>query len=153
MKSNRLESIADDMLLFFPLFRMLMKGECRRSHKKPSHQAYALLGILMHHEAMPMSEIGRLLCISKPNVTSLVDKLIKENKVERLYDAKDGRIINIRVTAKGKRFLLGERKTVKENIKRNLSGLCSKDLDTLCRSLEHIKVTVSKIREVERHGR
>ena len=151
MKERMLEGIADDMLVFFPLFRMLMKGE--RPCKKPSHQAYAVLGMLLHDGTLQMSEIGKRLCISKPNVTSLTGKLIKEGKVERLPDSEDRRIIKIRITNKGKHFLLGEREKTKENIKRNLKDLENDELGSLWRSLEDIKVIVSRLRGEEKHGR
>lgn len=46
-----------------------------------------------------MSEIGRKVCISKSNMTSLIDKLVEEGLVERSPYKNDRRVINISITA------------------------------------------------------
>jgi DNA-binding MarR family transcriptional regulator len=61
-----------------------------------------VLGILSSHNGMlSMSEIGCSLSMPKSHITGLVDKLIAENLVERLYDPKDRRIVNVHITEKG----------------------------------------------------
>ena len=52
-----------------------------------------------------MTEIGEKLFISKPNVTTLIDKLIEKGLTERLSDKQDRRIIKIKVTKKGLAFV------------------------------------------------
>ena len=48
-----------------------------------------------------MSEIGCKLSMPKPHITSLVDKLIVEEMVERLFDPKDRRVVFVQITPKG----------------------------------------------------
>ena len=58
--------------------------------------------MVYQNEILTMSEIGCKLQIPKPHVTAQIDKLIAENLVERFDDPTDRRIINIRLTEKGK---------------------------------------------------
>ncbi len=53
---------------------------------------YALLSLLSSTGAIPMSEAGRKLHITKPAVTHLVDQLEKKGFLERKDDPRDRRI-------------------------------------------------------------
>jgi len=149
MVGNRPETIADDLLLLFPIFRKrLMKGAGKSlGRKKPSSHECPVLGMLIARGPLPMSEVGERLCISKPNVTAVVDKLVREGKVDRHSDESDRRIVNISVTDKGRRFMHDYKKTMREVFKANLSQLGDKDLNRLCAALEDMKSILSKINE------
>ncbi|SQC01138.1 MarR family winged helix-turn-helix transcriptional regulator [Clostridium tetanomorphum] len=67
----------------------------------PKNQSM-VLGVLYEEESLPISEIGKKLEISKPQMTVIIDKLIKQDLVERIPDKKDRRVININLTTKGK---------------------------------------------------
>ena len=86
-----------------------------------------------------MSEIGRLVYISKSNMTSLIDKLVYEGLAERLPDKNDRRVINIALTDKGKNLLKDWRKHSNNEIKMNLSTLSNEDLEKLYESVKKIK--------------
>ncbi|VVB53629.1 MarR family protein [uncultured archaeon] len=146
MKDTELDCIADHALMFFPLFhRRLAKGEHHLNCGRPSRQQYQVLGMTIEHGPLPVSEIGRRLCVSKPNMTTLVEKLVKEGKVKRFPDKKDRRIVNIAITEGGKRFMKERKKLIKKDIKRNLSSLSDDDLKTLWVSLENVRIILSKI--------
>jgi DNA-binding MarR family transcriptional regulator len=148
MTDRRLEKIADNLLLFFPMFRRrLMKGGHQHISGRTSSQEYPVLGMLTHHDALTMSGIQERMCMSKSNTTSLVDKLIESGRVERLFDPDDRRVIKIAITAKGRAFMQDHKKIMREVVKGNISQLSSKDLDTLCISLENMKNVISKISE------
>lgn len=93
---RKLESIADDILASFPiLFRRVSKEKGHPSAKRLD-QSLPVLGLLLNHGPMSMSEIGRKMGISKPYTTVLVDRLIKKGLVERVLDADDRRLVNIK---------------------------------------------------------
>jgi DNA-binding MarR family transcriptional regulator len=83
--------------------------------------------------------------ISKPNVTSLIDKLIDQGYVQRRHDEKDRRVIHIVLTAKGRKFVASRLQLVRHSIKKNLSSLGQDELDSLHRALETFKRIVSKM--------
>ena len=147
MENDKLEQIADNLLSFGPLFhKKLMHpktGPCNINLMSPIHP---ILIMLSHCGPTPISEIGKRLYISKPNMTSLLDKLIAEGKVERIPDDRDRRIINIAITDKGKEFSHECRDMVVGNIKNNLADLSNENIEILLTSLKNIKNIISEIK-------
>jgi DNA-binding MarR family transcriptional regulator len=92
-----------------------------------------------------MSEIGRLVYISKSNMTSLIDKLVENGLAERLPDKNDRRVINIALTDKGKELLKDWRKYSNTEIKMNLSTLSNEDLEKFYESIENIRDILLKM--------
>ena len=106
MDEEKLNKMVDDLYLFFPLFRKkLFKHKKNLKQKKIPHSFYHILKVLKKRGELPMSEIGRLVYISKSNMTSLIDKLVENGLAERLPDKNDRRVINIALTDKGKEIM------------------------------------------------
>jgi len=149
MTKEKLDGIADLLLLFFPLFyKKLMKGWDDGAGKKPpSHHRYMILSIVTNTGPMPISEIGRRLYISKPHMTFIIDQLIAEGKMQRLQDDADRRVVKISITEDGQSYMKEYRHNMKENIKRNLSELETEDIDALSASLEDIRSIFAKLEE------
>ena len=103
--------------------------------------------MLISSGSLSMSQIGRRLMISKPNVTSVINNLIRDGKVERLPDEADRRIIRVSVTKKGRAFMQHYKKIMQEVIKTNLSQLDEHDLERLYQALKEMKDITSKISE------
>ena len=92
-----------------------------------------------------MTEIGEWLYISKPNVTTLIDKLIEKGFTERLHDKQDRRIIKIKVTKKGLAFIEKSKKEFSVQVKKKLLTLSEEELNKLIVSFQTIKEIMSKI--------
>jgi DNA-binding MarR family transcriptional regulator len=145
-ETNRLEDATDKLIVFFPLFyKKAMKVWQQAQGNKLPNQYYTTLGMLIKHGPMPMSDVGNLLCISKPNTTFVVNKLITEGKIERLNDKKDRRIINISITDKGREYFNEHKKNIKKNLKETLSNLSEEELNTLNNSIDRLNSLFSKI--------
>ncbi len=56
-------------------------------------------------EKLTMSELSKILGVTKPNITLLVDRLEKLELVERVSTAKDRRVYLIQLSEKGKTFV------------------------------------------------
>lgn len=95
-----IEKIVENLIHTHPL---LSKGFTRsiRTRTNLNPGSIFIIGVLKKHGVLSMSEIGCKLSMPKPHVTAQIDKLIAEEMVERLYDPRDRRIINIRLTDKG----------------------------------------------------
>ena len=106
---------------------------------------YYVLIVLSKHEFLSMSEISKKLTMPKPNISALVDKLIKEGLLERHYDKTDRRIINVRLTKQGNIAINDFKKNVRNHFKEKLSSLTEKDLEKLSKSLQNIKDILVKI--------
>jgi DNA-binding MarR family transcriptional regulator len=137
---SELDILAEDMVEIIPLFhkKLLCDKKC---HVKPSivSPKSKVLCILDGHDMMPISEIGKKLFLSKPHMSSLVDKLIEEGLVKRMPNKEDRRIINLKITDKGRRYVKEVRQELKDYIKSNVASLSKSDISSLCRSLENVK--------------
>lgn len=152
MDDEKLGEFADQLHIFLPIFyRKVMAWHKDSEGLNPGH--YMLLGTLMSRDSMSMSELGKRICASKPGMTFLIDRLIKEGKLERKYDVNDRRIIHVSLTAEGIAFMNEHRKEEKENIKKNLSKLSDEDLEALWASLETIKGIMSKANGLEENAK
>jgi DNA-binding MarR family transcriptional regulator len=98
MEEKRIERMLDDFLIYFPVFYQKVISSKDFHNKQTSASYYQILGVLMHQESLPISVIGDILYISRPNMTSHIDKLVKDGMVERIPDEKDRRIIRIKLT-------------------------------------------------------
>jgi DNA-binding MarR family transcriptional regulator len=146
MDEEKLNKMVDDLYLFFPLFRKkLFKHKKNLKQKKIPHSFYHILKVLKKRGELPMSEIGRLVYISKSNMTSLIDKLVENGLAERLPDKNDRRVINIALTDKGKELLKDWRKYSNTEIKMNLSTLSNEDLEKFYESIENIRDILLKM--------
>jgi DNA-binding MarR family transcriptional regulator len=146
IKDVKLEGIADSFLLFFPLFyRKILRVASAEKRVNPINTQYQVLAIVMHSGNLQISEIGRRLGISSPNMTPLIDRLIEKGYAERLLDSKDRRVIKIGISEKGKRFVANRRRIARNTIKKNLSTLGSEDLAVLSTSIETFKQIIARV--------
>lgn len=148
MNDKEFENFVDNLLIYYPLFYRKVKTS--KSHEKRlkysrSDGYYQIMGMLMSWGPMSISKIGKALYISKPNMTPLIDKLVKDKMVKRVRSEEDRRIVNVEITNEGRNFMFESRESVEETIKENLSNFNNKDLEILNESLENIKRLVLKM--------
>jgi DNA-binding MarR family transcriptional regulator len=142
---KKLESIVDDLhSSFHLLFRRVAREDNARSAKGFDPSRFVLAAV-MKHGPIRMSEIGKRMDISKPYMTALVDKLIREGLVERMPDARDRRVINVAITRAGRDALKEFRRNARKVAMENLSSLTSDDISELHASLKTIRSITSKL--------
>jgi DNA-binding MarR family transcriptional regulator len=120
------------------------KGEC---HDVEKTGQIAVLFILNKVGKSPMSELGKCLLVSKPNITFLVDHLVEDGLVKRVPDESDRRVIYIHLTEKGKQFVQRKKEQALAMITDKLSTLGDLDLDDLSKSLDKVIAVLTKLRE------
>jgi DNA-binding MarR family transcriptional regulator len=146
MADDILDKIADELVSLFPLFfKNLMKSSRGNKDLELSRVHMDIMFILNEFKQLTMSDIAKRLFISKPYNTLLVDRLIDLGMVGRFPDDEDRRIINIRLTEKGIRYLKEYKESNKKNIRTKLSILNADELEQLLSSLQNIKEIISKI--------
>jgi DNA-binding MarR family transcriptional regulator len=142
---DKTERIASQLVELIGVFSIMRNREAARQGKsRPFDPHYMILCILMH-ESLPISEIGKRLHRSRPNMTAIIDRLIGEGKVVREHDKNDRRVVNIVITHKGRQYLEERRKIIRDNIKRNISILSRRDQEILCDSLENVTSIAGKM--------
>jgi DNA-binding MarR family transcriptional regulator len=144
MDNAKLLAITDNIFSVKPLFYKAFGRPIPLSSNVTVASYYAL-HLLEKNGELPMSVIGKKLFISKPNVTTLIDKLIEEGLTERLPDKQDRRIIKIRLTKKGSIFVEKNKKIFRDQIKEKLLILSEKELEQFFVSLRTIKEILTKI--------
>jgi len=146
IKEEKLDSIADNFLLFFPLFyRKFLRVASWKNRVNPINTQFQVLVIVLHSGNLRTSEIGRRLGISSPNMTPLIDRLIEKGYAERLSDSKDRRVIKIAISEKGRRFVAKKRRLVRNEIKKNLSTLSIEEVLTLSGAIETFKQVIARV--------
>ena len=146
IKEEKLEGIADSFLLFLPLFyRKILRVASQEKRVNPINTQFQVLAIVMHSGNLRISEIGRRLGISSPNMTPLIDRLIEKGYAERLLDSKDRRVIKIGISEKGRRFVASRRRLARNTIKENLSTLNSEEVAVLSTAIETLRQIIARV--------
>ena len=103
----------------------------------------------MYSKGIPvsMTDLASKACISKPNLTTMIDRLCEEGMVERFADPNDRRIVNVALTAGGKDFLHRHKAEIMEFIVKKLSLLDDPDLEKLKGALDDIADTLNNMKE------
>lgn len=135
---------ADALIALIPLY---YKNVMRTRHAANGVliAEYHTLGLLMKFRALPMSEIGSRLYISRPYMTRLGDIMIADGLVELQADPADRRVTNLAITAKGKKFLKESVSKYKKDLIESFQGLNDSDLEQLGTSLEEAYRILTKI--------
>ena len=145
-----IDSVIENLISIHPL---LSKSFTRSIRSKTNLNPGSLyvLGALTRHGMLSMSEIGCKLSMPKPHVTGLVDKLISENLVERLYDPKDRRIVNVHITEKGVADFYAIKLEISQELRQKLQKLDTETLQVLSESTQHVKEILMKIVQDNAH--
>ncbi|WP_355316390.1 MarR family winged helix-turn-helix transcriptional regulator [Paenibacillus jiagnxiensis] len=101
----------------------------------------------MRHSTV--SELSKQLNISRPNMTPLLDKLVKYELVSRKPSETDRRVVEVEITRQGDELVreIGERLML--DIRERLSGLPEKDLVQMCSCLNELKTILLKLDHVD----
>ncbi|NCB03860.1 MAG: MarR family transcriptional regulator, partial [Spirochaetia bacterium] len=102
MSKIRTREIAEEISMLMPsivrniLFRSVDKENITQA------QLFTLFSIREHEDVCKLRELSRVLQVTPPTVTGIVDRLERLKYVKRLPDKKDRRVIFVVLTQKGK---------------------------------------------------
>lgn len=103
-----------------------------------------VLFYLVNNGPIPISKMAKELCISKPNMTPVIDKLVEDGLVTRDYNPTDRRVILIQATPKALKALKEGKEYIKEVIKEKISPLSDEDISNLSSSLDTLLTVIKK---------
>jgi DNA-binding MarR family transcriptional regulator len=126
----------------------MSKGDFHHGVRRFDPSRLVLATVLMEGP-LPTSEIGKRMDISKPYMTTLIDRLIEEGLVERIPDKDDRRIVNVAATKAGRDIIKEFKRSTRKMIIENLSSLSSDDISALDVSLKTIRSITSKLNKNE----
>jgi DNA-binding MarR family transcriptional regulator len=146
MEDAVLTKIVENLLNGLPLIHRKLTSVLNEGGSKGlSHYHFAILGVLSKSDSLPVSEIGRRLLISKPQMTTIIDSLVELNLVNRHPDTQDRRITHIEVTVRGREELILAKQQIIHNVERKLANLNEEDLELLSGALQNLTRISSKI--------
>lgn len=105
------------------------------------------LGILSRMGPLPVSELARLLRISRPQATALVDGLAQAGHLSRTPSAADRRVIEVAVTEEGLAALDRAMEKIRRALAERLTRLSAPELVELRRSLGSLVTLFGKLTE------
>lgn len=132
MTSHKLYDVSDKLMQFvLHLNRHLFKPDeiFKGLDIPPSH--VKVIYYLSRMGPTPVSQIGKDLMISKPNMTPIIDKLINLGLVHRYCDPNDRRILRVENTEKASNLFRSHQECMKAKISSKLSLLGEDDLETV----------------------
>jgi DNA-binding MarR family transcriptional regulator len=139
-----IDRIIENLIYLHPLLsKSLTRSIKTKTNLNPG--SLYILGMLNKFEMLSMSEIGCKLSMPKPHVTTQIDKLISEEMVERLFDPNDRRIVNIRMTEKGKEDFIAIKQEVSRDMRERIEKLDSQNLTILSESTQQVRDILSEI--------
>jgi len=133
-----IDSAIENLISIHPLLSKSFTKSIRSKTNLNLGSLY-VLGVLTRNGMLSMTEIGCKLSMPKPHITGLVDKLIAENLVERLYDPKDRRIVNVHITEKGASDFNAIKLEISQELRQKLEKLDATTLQILAESSRHVK--------------
>lgn len=146
MDTINLAKISDD--LFKLVFKLNKKSFNQDEIVKgfsmpPSH--VKVIFYLAHIGSSAISQIGQNLCISKSNMTPIIDKLMAEDLVNRYEDPNDRRILRIELTPKAHELFIAEKKKIRDKLLSKISILSDEDLNELSESISTLSRIIEKL--------
>jgi len=120
----------------------------RKPHEKPITRdpEFIILSMLMG-EQIPISEIGRRLCRSKPGMSVLIERLVREGKVTRIPSEDDRRITRIAITNLGRETFHTKQQELRERVQTYFSPLTDGEIDRIAECLAELNEIFSRIRK------
>lgn len=109
------------------------------------HSHIKVLFYVIHNGPTSISGIAKELCISKPNMTPVLDKLVEDGLITRDYDPNDRRVIRIEATEKANEFLKQAKENTKLIIQEKITTLNDEDLSLLAISTENLLSLMEKL--------
>jgi DNA-binding MarR family transcriptional regulator len=105
------------------------------------HLSRLHIGIMaiLNENSVPISEIANTFLIPKPQMTYLIDRMVKAGLVERASNPLDRRVTDLVLTLKGQDTFRQCDKYIKNNVRNMLSSLTKKELEDFSESLIKLK--------------
>lgn len=146
MEEEKYEQLVENLFLIVPLLKKkLVKQDLYSEEMDLSPSHIHILIALEEMGCLSISELAKIVMVSKTNMTPLIQKLIDKNYIERAYDKKDRRYIYISLTEYGNTFLENHKALVINGLKGKISKFNEEELEKFLTSLEALKELLNNI--------
>ena len=143
---QHIEELIEKLVYLIPtLEKRLIKSldiGCEPNLSPLQHRAIFIL----HDEGMlSMSELSKNMSVSKQQLTIIIDKLLKANFVERVYNKNDRRIINVKLSEEGNNFLCLFKTKIVKDMHLRVKALNEDEVNTLLNAIDDIYNITKKL--------
>ena len=149
MENKCIDEIFDELISVFPVFTKkvfeINDNTIRNNGITRTH--INLMRFLKIEGACTMTDLGKMLYVSKPNITVLVNKLVEFHMVKRKLDKNDRRIIYIELTNIGCTSLEKYIEAMKIAFSKSMQKFSIDNLTLLKETLNNMKIIVEKMEE------
>lgn len=155
MKTENLQSITELIFKMRPTLYSQFVKPIKEMHRGVFPQGYIQVMFMLAKQKEPvsMTDLALATCISKPNLTTVIDRLCTDNFAERCSDENDRRVINVSLTAKGYKFLKNHGNNVRQLIEEKVSVLEDTDIQKLHGALIDITDILEKIKGYQKNNK
>lgn len=132
------------------LLPQLVRGIARHEHNSLSRgeitlpQLWALESLARQAAGCPMHELARVLQISRPGATALIDRLLTQHLVRRDTDPRDRRVVRVHISPKGRRIIAGIWEQKRRAITSVFGHLSASDRARYLAILERVVASLAK---------
>jgi len=145
MDDTTINRILENMfLVMLVIHKKILKTDLNGIPDNLTRLHFAIMGVLSNAN-MTMTELAKMMMITKPQITHLVDQLVRLGIVERRPDITDRRVISLVLNDKGRRYLEEMKQKVKATIKNRLSSLSTEERAEMSAALETLRRIGSKL--------
>ncbi|RKP51682.1 MarR family transcriptional regulator [Cohnella endophytica] len=147
MKTDLSDSISESFVTLVPLLnqKLLRNLPLDQMALNLSPTNFHLLRALYEKRKATITELCNHMRVSRPNMTPLVDKLVRHGLVRRRPTAEDRRFVEIEITEEGDRHCREMRQMILKHIHSKLESLDEEDLAALEQCLNTMKTIALKI--------
>ncbi|MCX7709024.1 MAG: MarR family transcriptional regulator [Clostridia bacterium] len=152
MNSSIMDSLAGNLIQLLPLLHSTVinlddfntDADLGRAH-------YEILACLDSVEyAVPMTGVSKAMNISKPYLTTLTDRLISKDYIERVPEPADRRVIKIALTSKGRALIREHFAMMRKAVVEKLAALNASETEQLASALLTVTAILGKFKGVKR---
>ena len=133
MKPDPFRITADLTDIMMILHKRIFNPSIIAKRSKISPAQLGIMFTLLRIENPSVSQLAKLLRISKPNMTPLLDSLIELGYIKRDRDEKDRRILRISLTKEGKAFYEKMKEYNSEAIENGMKSLTPEEAEEMAR--------------------
>ncbi len=150
MQRNSLPEFADRMAEIMPViikeFAMRQAGELYKG--KVTLPQFLILGFLQREGESKMTSLARFMRVSRAATTGIIDRLVRDGYVIRVYEPKDRRIVKIKLAPPGAELLKRVNHKRRRMIIKIFGHISAADRWHYLRILTQIKEILTKERAV-----
>ena len=111
---------------------------------------FSVLFYLRRRDNSSVTDVAKYLKISKPNMTPILDALIKKGYLKRTRDEKDRRVIRLHLTASGKHFYENLKAANTHIVEDLFSDYSEEDLEQIMFHSSHLLNLIKNVSELMR---